>query len=302
MSIGDIFRSFSRRTPAATPAPKSLTKTFRTRVLMRCRDTFGPAGFLQDFWAEMHTKLAYLHGTPSLSPAASRRDVVEDLLDFLGQCSDDHFLDFVEFIFQAECIYTIAHKDRLVEDIDEFFRVDDLPYALTGFVWTSSKVKQWGQEYDGMTLTSVPQVIRKDSEHIHSAVVTPVLELLRETRFATANVEFLAALSDYRHGRFGDALTKISSSFESVLKVICASKGWPHKASDTAAPLIGTVVKQAGLETFFEQPLMLIATMRNRLSTAHGGGTETRTVSAARAEYAINASAAAILFLVRETA
>ena len=56
----------------------------------------------------------------------------------------------------------------------------------------------------------------------------------------------------------------------------------------------------AGLEPFFEQPLVLVATIRNRLSKSHGAGLNSRDVTEAKAEYAINATAAAILLLVKE--
>lgn len=305
MRIADIFQLFSCRgdaRPQAQKPPEALTPAFRSRVLMRCSDVFGPVGALNDLWAQSHTKLTYLHGSPVLNARESGRpDVVEDLLGFLGVCTDEHFLDFLEIVFRIEAFNNVVDRDGLVADFNQFLRVDDLPYSLTGFVWTTTKIQQHGREYDGMTLTSIPQVIRRDSDQMHTTVVEPALQLLRESRFAGANAELLAAMADYRHGKYGDCLTKTGSAFESVLKVICDSRGWTYSPTDTAAPLISKVVKQGGLEGFFEQPLVLIATIRNRLSTAHGGGAAPRAVSAAKAEYAINAAAAAMLFLVRET-
>jgi hypothetical protein len=85
-----------------------------------------------------------------------------------------------------------------------------------------------------------------------------------------------------------------------VLKVICARKKWPYSATDTASPLLKTVIANSGLESFFEQPLVLVATIRNKLSKSHGAGLTSRDVTEAKAEYAINATAAAILLLVKE--
>lgn len=305
MKIVEIFQLFSRRVGTRSrlqPPPKALTLAFRSRVLMRCRDVFGPVGALAELWTQAHTKLTYLHGSPVLySSEAGRQGIVDDVLGFLGKCSDEHFLDFLEVIFRIDAVNSVLDRDGLVADFNEFLRVDDLPYSLTGFVWTTSKLQHYGREVDAMTLTSYPQVIRRDSEYMHTAVVEPALQLLRETKFAGANAELMAAMADYRHGRYGDCLTKTGSAFESVLKVICESRGWPYSQTATAAPLVSTVVKNADLESFFEQPIVLIATMRNRLSTAHGGGIAPRSASAAKAEYALNATAAAILFLVRET-
>lgn len=136
---------------------------------------------------------------------------------------------------------------------------------------------------------------------MHSTAIEPALELLRGSEFAFANREFLEALEDYRKADYGDCLTKCGSAFESVLKVICTRKKWPHSTTDTAAPLLKTVITHTGIDSFFEQPLLLVATIRNRLSNSHGAGTASREVTVAKAEYAINATAAAILLLVKES-
>ena len=149
-------------------------------------------------------------------------------------------------------------------------------------------------------MTAYPKVIRKDSELLHSTATLPVLQLLSDGSYAAANKEFLEALEAYRKGDYDDCLTKCGSAFESVLKVICDRKRWPYQQTDTASQLIHTVVEKAGLEPFFEQPLMLVATIRNRLSTSHGAGVKQRKESQAKAEYALNATAAAVLLLTKE--
>ena len=126
----------------------------------------------------------------------------------------------------------------------------------------------------------------------------PVLTLLADPRFKQANEEYINALEDYRKGDYGDCLTKCCSSFESVMKIICDEKKWNYSQNDTAAKLIPNVVSNSGLDKFFEQPLLLIATMRNRLSTAHGGGTQSKNVEAHTAQFAVNTTGSAILMLV----
>jgi hypothetical protein len=270
---------------------------------MRCRDVFGRSGCFDQFWGEIHSKLTYLHGEPRLSPAgkAPQATPFEDCLTFLSSCSDQHFLDFVEFIFAVEATWLVG-REELVDDINQFLLVDDLPYAVTPFVWTKGISQFHGQPRESTKLTALPQVIRKDSQVVFQTATDPALSLLRESRFAAANAEFLAALKDYRSGEYGDCLVKCGSAFESVLKVICQTRGWSFQPTDTASPLVKQVILQSRLEPFFEQPLMLIATLRNKLSTAHGSGSAPREVTAAKAEYAINATASAILLLVRECA
>jgi hypothetical protein len=136
---------------------------------------------------------------------------------------------------------------------------------------------------------------------LYCSAIQPTLQLLREPEFSAANTEFLEALEDFRKADYGDCLAKCGSAFESVLKVICVRQKWSYAPTDTASPLLKTVISKSGLEQFFEQPLILLATMRNKLSKAHGAGVESRNVSKAKAEFAINATASAILLLVNET-
>jgi hypothetical protein len=86
------------------------------------------------------------------------------------------------------------------------------------------------------------------------------------------------------------------------MKLICERKGWPYNQTDTAAPLLKTVIANSGLDGFFDQPLLIVATLRNRLSKSHGSGALSKQVTAAKAKFAINATAAAILLLVEECA
>jgi hypothetical protein len=293
MPFSDLFNVFSKRKPVVViEPPKALTATFRNRVLMRCRDLFNGT----EFWDEIHSKLSYLHGRPQLS-TNRHPSLTHDVIAFLADCPDEHFLDFVEFTFRTQDYFHAANRANLVEDFNEFLLQDDLPYAVTDFVW----IEEVANRYASRILKAHPQVIRKDSELLYRSALQPALQLLRGADYVGANTEFLEALEDYRKGDYGDCLTKCGSAFESVLKVVCARKKWPHKATDTASPLLNTVIKNSGLESFFEQPLILVATIRNKLSKSHGAGLTSRDVSEAKAEYAINATAAAILLLVKES-
>jgi hypothetical protein len=100
----------------------------------------------------------------------------------------------------------------------------------------------------------------------------PALMLLQRPAFKTANLEYLEALEDYRKGDFGDCLTKCGSSFESVLKIICERKKWAYRQTDTASSLVKTVLDNTSLDNYFEPVLMIVATLRNRLSKSHGAG------------------------------
>ena len=270
---------------------KPLTEEFRFRVIQFCTSTFphvpfGAANYLRRtqetiFWQQVHEKLAYQHGRGQLSQfrALSR---TEDATGFLHECNDDHFLDFIELIFDCEIVGRVNDVDlgELIATINEFLRADDLPYELT--------------------MDSAPKIIRRENMVVHHHAIEPTLVLLRDPRFKSANDEFQEALVDYRKGDYRDCVVKCGSAFESVMKVICDLKGWPYQQNATASPLLDVVMGHSTLESFFTQPLLLVATIRNRLSSAHGAGNQPRTVDRHVAHFAINATASGILLLVEE--
>ncbi len=94
---------------------------------------------------------------------------------------------------------------------------------------------------------------------------------------------------------------KCGSAFESVLKVLCKKNGitvQPDK--DTAGHLIPPVLAKSTLDAgTFQEPLTLVARMRNRLSSSHGGGSTVRNADRHVAQYAVTATAAAIVLLVQ---
>ncbi len=301
MDMTRVFGVFSRRTEAKALPPKPLTDAFRNRVLMALRDSLGESQRLDSFWPEIHKKLQYLHGTPQLSPGNPRTPMM-DSIGFLLACDDSSFLDFIEYALES--YWHLDFPGKVVDDLNQFLLVDDLPYAITGYVWTDTiETNRHGGKQKVSNLTAHPQVIVRGSQVTHALAIEPALTLLKRPEFVAANTEFLDGLSDYRKGDYGDCLTKCGSAFESVLKVICHRNSWPYDPKDTADPLLKTVfAHKPTLEPFLKEPLMIVATLRNRLSKSHGAGTTPKTVPPNRAEYTINATAAAILLLVSECA
>ena len=305
LDFAKIFSVFSRREKAAATVSKPLTQDFRFRVFQLCEDTFFESyvPHSSDLWEEMHRHLIYLHGRPSLT-GRHRDSKRADTLAFLSQCSDEHFFDFIEFIFQSGAFWQLSYgieEDQFINAINEFLSIDDLPYSLTGFVREEVEASHHGSRAKTIHTISYPQIIRRDSEAIHETVIQPTLTLLGNPTFKTANEEFLDALKDFRNGNYRDSIVKCGSSLESVMKIICDRKGWSYQQTDTASALLKNILPRTNLDLYFEQPIILIATIRNRLSKAHGAGTQQKTVSKHVANYVINATASAILLLVEET-
>jgi hypothetical protein len=249
----------------------------------------------------MHRRFAYLTGRPRLSNNPDVQDDIQDVLQFLLKCGDDNFLDFIEYIFQVECYWrACSDENAMVEEINHLLLLEDLPYALTPFIREVHIENYHGSPTEVHSLVSHPKVVLRDNQALYSEAIRPAIELLADQGYSSANLEFLGALVDYRKGHYGDCLTKCGSAFESTMKHICAKRKWPYQQSDTAAPLLRVIMQNSNLESYFEQPLLTIATLRNRLSTSHGAGTQQREAPPHKARYAINATASAILLLVEE--
>ena len=330
LDLSSIFDVYSMRERSPDNEEKRLTTEFRNRVSLFCKEMVHPyehhslAGHrISGYWMTLRDKLRYRYGLVHLADKNLNTPVTE-VEAFLSKCPDEHFLDFIEMFFHSNILPAYFSDDRLqdaVNTVNKFFDVDELPYRLTGFVinrspentnkmLVKSPINYYTPEIledespERVTVPKIelyPQVIRRDSDILHETAIEPTLTLLSRPMFASANEEFLDALKDFRDGDYRDCVVKCGSSLESVMKVICDRKGWPYQQTDAAAKLLDRILSKTTLDPFFEQPIMLIATIRNRLGKAHGAGTQQKAVSRHVASYVINATASAILLLVEET-
>lgn len=300
INFEDIFSVFSKRNKKAEAF---IPGTFRNRIIMFINDNFFETqwgDYRYTLWEEIHGRIAYRLGKPQLSKGYSDSKP-EDLMDYLSVCSGNEFLDFIEDLFQSSNFHRAKmNEDKIVDTINLFINQDNLGFFLTNFVKEKTKEFSMGRERDVIKTTQYPRVIIKDNQISHALAITPTLEFLENLIFKTANEEFLDALEDYRKGDYGDCLTKCGSAFESVMKIICDKKRWKYKQSDTASTLVKIMIQKTQLDTYFEQILMIVATLRNRLSKSHGAGTKPKSVPSHIAQYALNSTAAAILLLVKE--
>ncbi len=262
----------------------------------------GAGDYNAEFWEEIHGRLLLRTGRLQLLESNRGRDPREAIAYVLS-CAGEEFLDFLEDIFSANCFFRVRlDETQAVDELNALLQQDDLPYHVTHFV--KETVKETSGPYAGHNTIRThahPRVIMKESEVLHAQAVAPALALLQGPHFQGANSEYLAALEDYRKGDIGDCLTKCGSAFESVLKVICDRKGWSRSEDATAKTLINVVLKHTDLDTYFEQLLIIVATLRNKLSSSHGAGSVVRSPAPHLAQYALNATASAILLIARET-
>ena len=148
------------------------------------------------------------------------------------------------------------------------------------------------------------QIIRTDSELIHSEIVKPALKLLDQPHFAGAQEEFLKAHEHYRKGNAKEALSECLKAFESVMKAICDKRGWQCGSSATAKPLIQTCFDNGLINPFWQSHYSSlrnllesgVPTGRNRLS-GHGQGTIPTAVPDHLVAYMLHMTASTIVFL-----
>ena len=157
------------------------------------------------------------------------------------------------------------------------------------------------------------QIIKVDSEFIHSEVVKPVLKMLSDPMYKGANAEFLSAHKHYRSKRYKECMNDCLKSFESCLKSICDRWSWEYKERDTANRLIKLVFDKGLIQSFMESHFSgLISglkstlesgvpTVRNKLA-GHGQGRQIIEVPQHIAAYALHLTASNILLLANADA
>jgi len=314
--LSSIFDVFSKRHSSrlALYPSAELSERLRNRILLLIRDLLSGklpshqirsfSDYTHEYWSDIHHKLQHLHGRPKLSDDPREQQQWEDALGFVLACTTIEFFDFLELTFRSTVMWRVlSDENELVDAINEIFRLENAPFQITRMVKVEEKnpVSEFGRGGTSIRTVAYPQVVRVDDQPTHSEAIQPALSVLSAPHFEAANLEFRDALDEYRKGQYGDCLTKCCSSFESVMKSLCKRKTWSFdEKRDTVSPLLKTILEQSKLDPFFEQPLLLIATMRNRLSSSHGGGTSVRNVERHIAQYAITSTAAAILLLVHE--
>jgi hypothetical protein len=149
------------------------------------------------------------------------------------------------------------------------------------------------------------QIVRVDSQVLHSQAVKPALVLLADARFAGAQDEFLSAHAHYRADEHEDAIVDANRAFESTMKAICDNRGWEYQQGVRASDLVGVIRRNGLLPDYLDQSFdQLIATLRSGLprvrneAGGHGQGAVPRETPGYIAGYALHLAAANIVLLV----
>ena len=153
------------------------------------------------------------------------------------------------------------------------------------------------------------EMIRIDSQYLHSEAVKPALDLLDRKRYAGAQEEFLRAHKHYRNGESKEAVSECLKALESTMKSICKKRGWRYDEKAGANKLIGICFDNSLVPAYWRSHFDAlrstlesgVPTARNRLS-GHGQGETPTAVPAHIAGYVLHMTAAAIVFLAEAEA
>jgi hypothetical protein len=243
-------------------------------------------------WKEICRLLRREKGADRLGPGGENRR--DEVLNYLRSNDADDALDVVH-----ACCVAI---EKIVPTLNQYslktYGIRQAPDAALHEVNYRFRQAGVGLQYES------GQIVRIDSQFLHSEVVKPALAVLRDPRFKGAEEEFLEAHKQYRSGNPKDAVTGANRAFESAMKVVCDIKGWTYDKSARASDLV-KLLRRNGLfpdylDNAFDQ---LIATLSSGLPVVrnndggHGQGGVPRETPGYVAAYALHLAATNIVFL-----
>lgn len=303
MAIFDLFSKRQKKLRGDVPdvyVYDALPETLRTQIIHIWLDTLGRSN--QDYNGEVEKAYSFIvntlcreYGLFKLPGARDYggRDYIEELANFLLlEQNIERTLDAVELSFRV--------IDRATRNWNYLRRQNADEIADLAIDELNGRLREHGvgfQFIDG-------EIIRIDSELIHSEVVKPALRLLNKKKYAGAQQEFLKAHEHYRHGNAKEALNECLKAFESLMKSICDTRGWSYNGNATAKNLIQACFDNGLVPTFWQQNFTSLRSLlessvptgRNKLG-GHGQGSTTTTVPDHLVAYMLHMTASVLVFL-----
>lgn len=213
---------------------------------------------------------------------------------FLQEKSYEHCLDVIEAFFKV-----IDHYVR--NNIHYFYSSKQTPDEA--IIELNIRFKEAGVGYQ----FEQGELIRVDSQFIHSEVVKPVLQLLGTDKdYQGSFAEFLTAHEHYRHRRYKECLNDSLKAFESLMKAIHKKHSWQFNQNDTSKKLINSCLTNGLIPIYLQNQFSSInillesgiPTIRNK-EGGHGQGHEIKEVPEYLASYALHLTATNLLFLIK---
>ena len=241
MTIADLFSK--RRQKVRPEAPDAhqygqIPGPLRVQIAQILRDLFGHEvtydlnGCLEAF-GKIEETLCREYALCNLPTKPTDLTTSPDVrvIDFLLHEKDqEKVLDVIEVSFRL--------LTRLRSSLEWQSRIPQEKFdrAVTEF---NAHLRKYGIDYQYEN----GEIVRIESQFIHSDIVKPALALLSGGEYAEANAEFLKALEHYRKGEAKDCLNECLKTFESTMKAICIKRKWAFTSKDGAKDLIDVCLK-----------------------------------------------------------
>lgn len=247
-----------------------------------------------EVYRHIHEILAKEYGVFSLTDYSSN-DFAALKQFFLNEKNSEKCLDFIELSMRILDNYVSENTYKFVNITKQ--KPEDAISEL------NERFKEHGIGYQFES----GEIIRIDSQIIHSEVVKPTISLLsNEPFYAGANDEFLSAHEHYRHKRYKECLNECLKSFESLMKAIHDKRQWEYNQHDTASKLVNSCLSHNLIPSYLQSQFTSLKTMletgvptiRNR-NAGHGQGADVKAVPEEMASYMLHLTATNLLFLTK---
>tara|TARA_R110002074_G_scaffold300936_1_gene472326 strand:+ start:1827 stop:2768 length:942 start_codon:yes stop_codon:yes gene_type:complete len=297
-----IYESFSKRQKkirGEVPdvySYETIPDLLRVQIVHIIKDTIGNdrrGEHARNVYDYIHKTLCKEFGVFTLKQNAQSD---EALLYFFLQCTEyEKCLDIIELSFRV--IVSIISRDYY--SYKQRTTSSQTPDDAISELNTRFKESGIGYQFESNEL------IKVDSQFIHSETVKPALQLLGSHKtYRGANDEFLTAHEHYRHKRYKECLNECLKSFESLMKAIHDKHSWVYDKNDTAKKLINSCLTNKLVPEYLQNQFSSIRillesgipTVRNK-EGGHGQGTEITTIPEHLASYTLHLTATNLLFL-----
>lgn len=253
---------------------------------------YGQSGQDNPRWAEIERIFCRERGVYSLQHGEYAG---ERVIKYMHDCPTDDWLDLLEIL--CFTIIVVGNDDHHIfrQQWEVQTHRDDSISEI------NYRLKQAGVGFQFET----DQLIRIDSQFIHSEIVKPAIDLLSGPGFSGPRQEFLAAHQHYRNGENRQAVSMAANALESTFKAIFDSKRWQYPKASRISDLVKVARSNQlwpdYLDASFDQ---LVATLQSGLpkirdnDASHGQGAIPKEVAGYIAAYALHLAASKIVFLV----
>ncbi|MEZ8704550.1 STM4504/CBY_0614 family protein [Vibrio cyclitrophicus] len=303
MSIFELFSTRQKKARGEVPDVYQYTdipQAFRVQVVQIIRDTVGIEQsynqYTNSVYEQIHKILCKEYGVFNLK-ATSNTNFSAIYDSFLNESDVEKCLDIIELSFKFIDVY--VRENYLY--FRDAYGVCQSPDDAIDELNSRFKVTGIGYQFESREL------IRVDSQFIHSEAVKPVLQLLgQDKQYIGANDEFLSAHEHYRHKRYKECLNDCLKSFESLMKAIHDKHAWSYNKNDTAKKLINSCLSNKLVPEYLQNQFSSVRTLlesgiptvRNK-EGGHGQGAEISNVPEHLASYTLHLTATNLLFLAK---